>query len=991
MYSRKTDCGESKSPAVLAVRCVEKYRRACYSSCTSDCKGEAMRKLRFALFSAGMSLLFSCSDLTNLTKPESITVKADNARYSFSLGKGTILLRDHLNAVTLQESITTHDDETDAEEADNRAAQTKVAVYDYWPGGESGAIDLQQFLLSYQVGAIPLDFGDYLQDLNLERKINENFSQDINVPQQDVMFTKKLEMPDFDELIRSTFAPKSRPTILVPEGSAETDIADNPDGSAFTIPISAPQFATMEFSDGSLQLTFSLATPRPENGFACTVQPVLVDATGKEITRSATAHNLAAGNSVTFTLPLTDKTITSSLNVKLLGSYGGGAVGNVRTYTITVALSDDSRLRKITGLTMASSALGSNGSATLYEDMPLSELGAFLKKATVDEGELSLSGVLPNGWSGVVCKPSKLAVSDGADFVIKNDDFIDGDDTSARYLMNKYASLHGKRIDSTKSLTLSGELTISLYQATLIFTSGANYSIPLNGTLSLAKLQNALVDFDELLADTDTFSELKVTAPFGTVGSYVQEVVFNQIRVDGSITCDLPTAELLMTPKVTSELFGITNPPLSDTVNVSKGEALSMCTDDTWKGYTVRPDVDAEVDFTVNVALQGNDRTHPSYITVTELELGKRYALVADFHFTYDWAEITINIGTSDDFTFGGGEDDKVETGLNMQSILGGFLAGDQQDLFDNVRFGTTVTKVAAYLCVTRPPAQFNSAFLQLPNFTGTIQADYQQTATGISVQQTPELFSGRIAVREEQLFEADENLLIKKKLFADSSKYSAKLSGFEDVLNDKPSELCFAYCIKPTGDATITLQFSEVKRIKEAGYTPSISITINIVLPLALTLVEDGINIDDVFALAGKSTSENGDLLKRDSADDDLSERFEKYGKIVENIALSYKFQNTMGLTISSRIKLLDDDAKDGKGDLRKEININGITESLILTRDESFRVLNKASYPFQPVISAQIAPGEVYIPRNAHFSAEATLSLILNGEVTVWGDDGA
>lgn len=189
-----------------------------------------------------------------------------------------------------------------------------------------------------------------------------------------------------------------------------------------------------------------------------------------------------------------------------------------------------------------------------------------------------------------------------------------------------------------------------------------------------------------------------------------------------------------------------------------------------------------------------------------------------------------------------------------------------------------------------------------------------------------------------------------------------------------------------------MTLTREEVDGLKagrEDDYSPSIDIAFNVVIPLALTIKEPGIQIADVLKLAGKEFEEGDDVLKRDDEDDDLGERFEKYGKIVDHILISYQLEQNMGLEMSGKMVLLPADAKDGKGELYYDVTIDNAQHTLYLAREAAERVLSKDSFPFQPAISAKIADGEVTVPHNGYFSAKATFTLVLDGEVTVWGGD--
>lgn len=959
-----------------------------------------MKTLHFHFIPA-LGILFAlsaCSDLTSLAKPEKISVKLTDQTYSVSAGTASIVVSDHFNAKTLAENVnkkTTEAAENEEEGSAKKSALEKIAVYDYWPGGQANlshtSSATQQFLFHYPVATIPLDFGEYLDKLDLMGALSEALSQKITIPSiGDVGFSQTVNLPDIPSMLAQSFSTGSAQTIQLPGLGADNTVSlSSTDAATLPLTVSSPSFKTMQFSDGVLRLTVT-ASGSTLTTFTTRVQ--LLDSKGSVISQSDEVDIHAGG---TIDVPLAGKTLVPAMRLALTGSYGGGSLGAVYSYSIAASLSGAS-ISKVTGLTMASSEFGSIGIGS--QTISMSSAGSYLQSATISDGGILVFAALPDGWSGVTCA-SNITVTDSGSL---NTQFVDAEnDDGISYLLYKYASLAGQTITPSQDVSLGGSLSLALADATLVFDAGSAQTVTLYGALAISGVSRALIDMGELLGDKlDPVTKSKEMSD--SVTKFVKEVVFNRIGAAATITTDLPVEELQFGATITSELFGLTGEnAISDSVTIASGstDTLDLISPVDWS-CTIVPYEDMEADFTMQLSLAGTDGS--SCVSFVNLEFGKEYSLDVSFELAYDWESVTINLAATEgsNLSFSGTK----ETGLDLQDMLESYLEGEQKNLLDNIALSD---ELVAYLCVSRPKFEAtddvtSDPLAALPTFTGSVKAyTYSRDENGGDpvrdenpIELVPEGTTlNLIEAKGDYDSLADEDLLITKTLYpktvAETSDklYSARMTGLLGILNERPAGLDFEYAIGIGGSeaGTITLTKDGFDSLVTDGYSGSIDVTVDVVFPLEFSIINEGIVIDNVLDLAGQTFEEGEDLFKRDSPDSKISEAFDKYGSIAQEMALSYQLANNTGLAMAATAVLIKDE--EGNATLTKDVYVDGKIHTLYLNNDEIAQVLD--CYPFQPVIKATISPNKVAIPRNAEFRASAKVSVTFDGTVTVYGDE--
>jgi hypothetical protein len=919
---------------------------------------------------------FSCSDLFNLKAPDSVSVKSSGATYNLPLGSASVLSSKYLTAAKMQENI-----------------GDTAEVYDYNPGGSD---TVQEFLINYPVTEIPLDFSSYLGNLDLASNLNQNISQNFTINKfDDVTVSQSLSLPDIGQKIQDSLSFGSLSGVSVPEPGSLGPVTTNdstlfPSGLSVSMNISSPEFSTLVFSSGSLAIVFT-AQSTPTTGFSFTVSADLEDSSGTVISSSGTVDVTNGG---TVSIPLTGKTLVPSMKVVFTGtmsggkepSFSGGSLAyTYDTYALSTSLSSVT-LSKVTGLTMSSSDLGT---VPVSQTINMSSLGDYLISATVGTGSLAFSASEPTGWSGLT-STANVSLSGGLTVA----SLPDASSGTSGYIINKYLDLSGTTV-TPDNIVVSGSIAIALTNATVVFSSGGTASVTLLGTCSITAVSQATVDIDKLV-DSSALTQTVTQELPDTVKTYVKQIVFNTVGVEGTLSSGLPQNDINVTVTVNSTLFGMTNKTDSAALyTTGTPEDLSI----TSTNVTVTPASNSTVDFTVGVGLTGSDSAHPSYVTIQNLAFGTTYALNADLSLIYDWEKITLN-------TAGTQQQDTISTGLNLSTLVSDYLSGDTSTLLDNVSF----PDIKSYLYVKKPVFTATSGVTTDPlgtiGFTGIIKAvscTLDSSGTVVSTTDitnssgtnisyligssgTPATLSfvdDAAAVSFSTL--ADTNRMITSNtVFTDSASYTAKIDTLGDVINAKPDNLGIQYdiALASSGGSDLELTKDQVEALQSSTGTTSIAISVAIVVPLKLAIASGGIVVDDVMNLAGNEITD--DVLGRDSAAD--SSDYKDYQDMVKSLTLTYAIVN--GTNLDCTVALSNPaNAAINTMLAGKSFTFDGDTHSIDFSRDDIAVLYD--NYPFMPKISLTVASGTVTIPRDAAFTITASFAATTDGEYNIWGGD--
>lgn len=922
--------------------------------------------------------VFSCSDISNLTTPKSVSVKSSGAAYNVPLGSGSIAMNKYLSVSKLQENI-----------------GSTAEVYDYNPGGND---KVQEFLINYPVTSIPLDFSSYLDSMDFSSSLSKNISKDIAIPSfNNVTFQQNITVPDLDKSIADSFQ-SSTQSLSIPEPGAlttwsTTDVTYFSSGLSITINVNSPEYTSISYRSGYINITVAPPSTPPSSDFVFMATAKLEEDGTVLSSSGTTPQDLTSGS--TLSIPLAGVTLGKKFTVLFDGSVSGGTLGKYNTYSISSALSSV-KISKVTGVTMSSSDLGSSGTVSVNQTVSMSSVSDYLVSAVVSSGSIAFKSALPDGWSGVNCA-ADVGLSGGVTVGTLSDATpVSGDMT--QYLVNKYVDLSGKTI-TPNDIVITGTVTLSLDNATVVFPEDdSDVTVSMTGTCSISGLGKTTVNIDKLV-DTSTLTQ-SITQDFpDEVVTYVKSITFSEIGINGTVTNTLPANDMTATVTVSSTMFQMNN--ISDSVALSGADnTLAIKKED----ITVNPSsTNKTADFTVGVGLSnggtGTYAAHTSYITFDTLSFGATYNFAAAMTCTYDWTSITLNISSTE-------QKDTISTGLDMSTLLSDYLKGDTSNLLDNVK----LSNIDAYLYVKKPVFTANSDVTTDPlnglYFAGLVKAVTCTLDSNNKVTSTADIYDGATNISylvdngsqgaTKLQFVDDTINFASKATSADAENplmitasdlfpaeddinktYSKKITTLANIINAKPDNLGLYYDITLQNGSSgeLTLTKTQVDALKSSTGTTAISISVAIVLPLSVDIVNDGIQIDNVLSLAGNEITE--DMLNRDSATD--SSDWKTYSDLVESITLTYKAINSTGLDFSAGFA-------DSASGLSKSLTLDGKTHTISLSRDDIESIFN--TYPFEPKISMKIADGTVSIPRDAEFGITAILSATTDGEYVIWGE---
>nr|MCR5172549.1 hypothetical protein [Treponema sp.] len=195
--------------------------------------GKATAIVAISIFS------FSCGfvdDLKNMQAPETVKIKSEGAKYSVPLGDVTMDMDKYLNASELASNM----------------SNDGIEIYDY---NHNGSDSVQEFLINFPISEIPLDFGTYLDGLDIPTLISRNISQEITVPGT-FDFNQSIDLPDFNLIFVNSFNanPETESVLMQTPGPGVTlRTADGTwTGFEITVDFTEPDFDTMTFASGGL-------------------------------------------------------------------------------------------------------------------------------------------------------------------------------------------------------------------------------------------------------------------------------------------------------------------------------------------------------------------------------------------------------------------------------------------------------------------------------------------------------------------------------------------------------------------------------------------------------------------------------------------------------------------------------------------------------------------------------------------------------------------
>ena len=930
---------------------------------------------------------FSCGfvdDLKNLQKPETVKIKSEGAKYSVPLGDVTMDMDKYLNVSELA----------------SKMSNDGLEIYDY---NHNGSDSVQEFLINYPISQIPLDFGTYLDGLDIPTLISRNISQEITVPGT-FAFNQSISLPDFNLILVNSFNAKPQNTTFnmqTPGPGVKQSTADGTwTGFEITVDFTEPDFDTMTFASGGLAIVCAPVADNLGDDFEMNLIPVLYNSDKSKIIAQATESTRVAPGGTIF-LDLSGATIEPSMVLRFNGSiqYGNGGNGG---YAISVGMNPVSQISKVTGLTMNTDKIEEYdpgaGSIPFNTTVDMSAVSSFLVSATITDGAITYKAAVPSNWNGIVCE-SDIAMTGG--ITANASEFMNSvpeEGDSSNYILNKSLPLALKDI-TPEDLTLSGTVRLSFVNATFVFDSSSPTSLDIVGGAKINKLNIVYLKPEKLL-DMTTFGQ-EFNIEFGSsVTEYVDTIEFNKLAITATTTTDLAfnpaQGDLIMEAHFTSDAFKITTPIEDDYAISAPNDNLSLSTGEDWTGI-VEPASTPKLDIDLGVTVRSSitEGGHAGHICLTELQLDKTYNITSEVIFEYDWVKVVLNTDNT-------AVDGSFDASFNLKDTINGYFKEDENNIANKIQFNG----IEGYLFVTRPVFEATEEvptdpLADLLSFSGKVNAVYSQTENDVTTNKTVYLIGSEdqnatLGLAESELdlsSLADENGTINdagdiifpdldaENVNDDDFIYSARLSA--DALSqmfNAEAETCsmnYNLALNSGSGQKLTLTKQQVDTLRTEG-SCSLNLTICMRLPLQL-LITDDIEIEDVLALGGQKIE--NDVLGRDGPTESDS-NFKKYSDLIETITLNYFIKTTTGLNMTAN---LTDDASG----INKSIVFGGsekAEQAFAFSSTELDRILD--SYPFTPKVGLNIKQGTVRIPRSSYLRFMGYVTVETGGEITVYGD---
>lgn len=904
------------------------------------------------VFLAAVPFIISCG----YEIPETISVKT-NAEYNFIVGERKQSLSEYLSVETLKQSM------------NPEGSEFSFDIYDYYPkadrqSAERGGYSSQKFLADCSLYEIPIDIGEYLDQMNFSESLKDmSFEQTFDVPSLAVdSYKEPLKLPDLNEEIRKSADLGFNP-IKIPHG-IKGSIPEESCPSQ-TINVRSPEFEALTFYSGFLELTLE-CQDIPIDKTDLTV--CLNTADGTEITRTSGVNLNQKSN--TIFLPLAGKTLYQTMNMKVSGtSQDSGSPGSFSTYTVSARISDDAKISRATRLSMEIDPINVDQRVIIGTDDAFVECEIGDKSAD-EKSVLSIETKLPDGWSGITAVSKEISL-EGA-LTAENSEFDTASETG-NYLLNRSLPLKGK-IYKKGDIQVVGNLNIKLTNATVVMQNGEIPSIEISTTCDITKVNSMTVDLAKYESPIQTKIEESEPLP-----SEVTDVIEKMELLPSGMNVEyfntLPEGNDI-TFTVNSGFFGISNSTKAMNGGTSEEKPGKM----EFLGVekTVKPAETSKIDFTAEMQFPGASAEN-SYVTLRNIEIGKSYTVSAKVTPVFEWESVTLKT----DATAVNGN---VDTGLNISEIFNSLTEELGDDSFmDRI----ALTRIPLYVYAVVP------SVVEDFEFTGTMEAVAYDDA-GIPIENAVTIAENKInpTFTKLQLDSEDNSIVIG---FGESDESSVKKVDIAALFNSRNAknikiEYDFNLGSKKQGEAKPTVEISKEDLDKLEG-TDSVSIRLHarLVLPLELEILKNGDSSDpvtiDVMNLIDSDVPDD-DLFGRDEATD--IDDIKKYIDAIEYAGIRYKMDNKI-----LRYSATEKDVKlvlTMKDESGSSVYSNEISLADSSNNWDSFKIETKdverllETYPVRSDIRIELPVGELIIPRETEIGLNLALSVKTDGTIELF-----
>lgn len=845
----------------------------------------------------------------NMELPQNIYIKL-KSQYAFSMGNYEKALSDYISVDTLMDSFNTS------------ASSVKFKIYDYNPDKSNA---LQQYLIDFSFGEIPINIEQYLSNMDFADQLqNLSFDQNIEIPSLGMKNTPatSISLPDINKKICSS--------MTLPAQSIPVPASGSISSTQINISVATPTYSQMDFSGGYLNIKVtppSGATGNVTLNFEVSSAKASVKVTGTE---ANTAKVPLSGLSLSQTIPLTVS--------------GTSSTGKAGVYAISFEFSDDTKIKKIKGLTMD---LGSDSTISLNQTINMSVNETF-KECVIGTGELKAYTALPDGWQNVTIIPN-LNLSGG--ITASNSEFVD---EAGNYLFNRKLNLAGKTYTTSSNsgnINLSGSLAITLSNSTIVFDNSNSVDVKIEcdiGTVTSATVNLASIKDNLSMTNTESLP--------AEVKEYITEIKLKKSGIKATYTNELPAGNDV-TIEAVSSFFNIGSVGSPETKTIAAATTDGSF-DLTSSNLTIHPATDDTIDFKVDIKLPGSTSANPEYATFTNIELGKTYKFKVELTPVFDWESVSLDT-SSKTIT------DTVDTDFEIGTVF--------EELTNVLQDSTVVDKmefveIPLYLYAMAPDYE---AFQSGLAFNGTLTGKVGST----SVQLLPAPGSGStiipISLGKKELETDPKNPdVVISKLDEDTDCTKTDLAALVNAHGSGTLKIDYTLSLTGTSGSAITIKKEDLKDLSIS----SICIVARMVIKLKLRLT-DTIELD---LLKLGDLDPNKDLFERTEATD--YEDFEKYMDIITSMSIVYSVKNSV-LNYEETNKNVKVELVSTSPAIEKTLSLNG--GSLSLSMDEMKSVLKCEK--FTPTINLTAPAGIINIQRNASIGMNAAIILYADGKVLI------
>lgn len=838
-----------------------------------------MKKIFFGISAIFVFCLCSCNG--SLTPPTAVEIKTD-ADYKFDI----LNIDQSFNEIFSAEKLFPQEEDS------------SIKVYNYNPDGKS---KVYQLLISAPIQEIPLDFSEYLDSINLNNSLSSmSIDKSFKIPDVNFSNEKDLDLNEISDLINKVM-------IFSGESFSNGDVVFSSENPTNT-------FESIEYSFGGIGIVSAQSD-------GSTVSITSKD--GKTI--EGTFKN---GSAI---LTFTDGFVFSKTGMKISfsGETGVNYAGKI---------SDDSKIVKVTGLTLSDSI-----EISLENKFEISSMET-LRSCVIKKGTLTTNVDFSDSWSGQKLTFENVNISGGLD--IPN--ISDGE-----------TSLDGKEF-KPEDLNIEGNIKVSFEDANLDFTNVPKVVVACkidslkSATVVLDKDYNATVSKTQKLPEEAT--------------KILKEITWMKSGVKISSTSTLPSGNDIKFSKIESNFFDIHE---TDKTLTTDSPLEIYCTE----GLKTSISTDSEVDFVVSLELPNYDKTERT-VTVKNIEPNTEYKIAITIEPTFDWLKVVVSPNGFGDAS----QSDKISTGFSMSSLFDELDTQLKLTEENSFKKNVEIKSIPTYLFCNLP------SVLDSTKFEGTIKAfigDSEAnpiTTDGETYILGNEDGKGRMESSTEPEFTINEDKEVTTDLKSNKATTSNDFANLINASKDCPadSSICLEYDLalsSESGDLTIGNPNHKDKlsgeKVLDLTENNNISITAMIVIPFELDIKNDlNINFMDFIKSDDSSTEENKDILNRTEATD-LS-NIEKYLDVIETMSVSYAptklpFGSDNKINLSIKIPSIDyeEELSLSKGTL--ELNPKEILET----------------YPLEPEISATIPEGNFWIEKDVSLATHIILGIKTDGSL--------